>query len=251
MRVPPAAVEAFANQAIHLIPEAQTTIEKNDQRRATTGGGSGGLKSETTPINFTASQALHDLHLLMLTMLAEVDWAYNLPHRYRTPIDAAREIRLYPTLLAETEQIEDQLKAGRRHLDKLAQEIDLPPDPIPLGECECGEPMVAVEGQEMIECRRCETPWEVDERATHRAHQIIDTLKDRTFTATAAHNILKQCGASIPAATIRVWGHRGEVPKSENGEYKLIDLWNKAFEGYAERVMLGVAQARGSTGIYG
>ena len=147
MKVPPAAVEAFANTAIHLIPEAQTTIEKQDQK-GTTGGG-GGLKSETTPINITASETLHQLHLLMLTMLAEVDWQHQQPHRYRSPLEAAREIRLYPTLLAESDQIEDQLREGRKHLDRLAQEIDLPPDPIPLGECECGEPMVAVEGQDI------------------------------------------------------------------------------------------------------
>ena len=79
MRVPPAAVEAFANTAIHLIPEAQTTIEKRDQK-GTTGGG-GGLKSETTPINITASETLHQLHLIMLTMLAEVDWHHQQPHR--------------------------------------------------------------------------------------------------------------------------------------------------------------------------
>lgn len=229
MRVPPAAVEAFANQAIHLIPEAQTTIEKSDQRRKASGGGGGGLKSETSPINFTASQALHDLHLLMLTMLAEVDWAYNMPHRYRTPIDAAREVRLYPTLLAESEQIEDQLREGRRHLERLAQEIDLPPDPIPLGECECGEPMVAAEGQEVIECRRCETPWEVDERQANRRNRISATLDGKYFTASSAHAILKQCGANVPVSTIRVWGHRGQLTKNEDGEYLLNDLWAKAF----------------------
>lgn len=222
MRVPPAAVEAFANQAINLIPEAQTTIEKGDQRRKVSGGGGGGMKCETSPINFTASQALHDLHLLMLTMLAEVDWAHNLPHRYRTPIDAAREIRLYPTLLAETEQIEEQLKAGRRHLDKLAQEIDLPPDPIPLGECECGEPMVAVEGQEVIECRRCETPWEVDERQANRRNRIIATIK-RPVTPPQAAAILEQCGVSISRKTINKWVERGKL-KVEDGRVSVSDI---------------------------
>ena len=223
INVPPAEVEAFANQAIALIPEAQTTIEKNDQRRKASGGGGGGLKSETTPINFTASQALHDLHLLMLTMLAEVDWAHNLPHRYRTPIDAAREIRLYPTLLAETEQIEDQLKAGRRHLDKLTQEVDLPPDPIPLGECECGEPMVAVEGQEVVECRRCETPWEVDERRANWLNRIKETYKTPIPSTTAAA-LLKAFGVNVPDRTIRQWGKDKKIPRTDDGGYVLGDI---------------------------
>lgn len=227
MRVPPAAVEAFANTAIHLIPEAQTTIEKGDQRRKTSGGGGGGLKSETSPINFTASQALHDLHLLMLTMLAEVDWQHQQPHRYRSPIEAAREIRLYPTLLAETDQIEDQLREGRKHLDTLAREIDLPPDPIPLGECECGEPMVAVEGQNIYECRRCGIPWEVDERKAHRRNRILETLVGRTFTSTSAHNILKQMGETIPAGTIRRWAKEGHL-HSVDGEYLLQNIIDTA-----------------------
>ena len=237
MKVPPAAVEAFANTAIHLIPETQTTIEKQDQK-GTTGGG-GGLKSETTPINITASETLHQLHLLMLTMLAEVDWQHQQPHRYRSPLEAAREIRLYPTLLAESDQIEDQLREGRRHLDRLAQEIDLPPDPIPLGECECGEPMVAVEGQDIYECRRCGTPWEVDERKANRRNRILGSLEDRTFTATSAHQVLKQCGVSIPVNTIRIWGHRGEVERTDEGEYLLKDLLERAFQDYKPRFATG------------
>ena len=225
MRVPPAAVEAFANTAIHLIPEAQTTIEKQDQK-GTTGGG-GGLKSETTPINITASETLHQLHLLMLTMLAEVDWQHQQPHRYRSPLEAAREIRLYPTLLAETDQIEDQLREGRKHLDRLAHEIDLPPDPIPLGECECGEPMVAVEGQDIYECRRCGTPWEVDERKANRRNRILETLVGKTFTAASAHSILKQMGNPIPAGTIRRWAAEGRLHSVE-GEYLLQNIIDTA-----------------------
>lgn len=225
MIVPPAAVEAFANTAIHLIPEAQTTIEKRDQKGTTSGGG--GLKSETNPINITASETLHQLHLLLITMLAEVDWAHNQPHRYRTPIEAAREVRLYPTLLAETDQIEDQLKAGRRHLDMLAREIDLPPEPIPLGQCECGEPMVAVEGQEIYECKRCETPWEVDERKANRRNRILETLVGRTFTAASASNILKQIGVSIPEGTIRRWASERHL-HSEEGEYLLQSILDTA-----------------------
>ena len=209
MRVPPAAVEAFANTAIHLIPEAQTTIEKQDQK-GTTGGG-GGLKSETTPINITASETLHQLHLLMLTMLAEVDWQHQQPHRYRSPIDAAKEIRLYPTLLAETDQIEDQLREGRKRLDRLAQEIDLPPDPIPLGECECGEPMVAVEGQDIYECRRCGTPWEVDERKAHRQNKLDDVLANYVGTAKEISDIAKAKGFNFRRKTISEWFRRNKI----------------------------------------
>lgn len=209
MKVPPAAVEAFANTAIHLIPETQTTIEKQDQK-GTTGGG-GGLKSETTPINITASETLHQLHLLMLTMLAEVDWQHQQPHRYRSPIDAAREIRLYPTLLAETDQIEDQLREGRKHLDRLAQEIDLPPDPIPLGECECGEPMVAVEGQDIYECRRCGTPWEVDERKAHRQNKLDDVLANYVGTAKEISDIAKAKGFNFRRKTISEWFRRNKI----------------------------------------
>ena len=209
MRVPPAAVEAFANTAIHLIPEAQTTIEKQDQKGTTSGGG--GLKSETTPINITASETLHQLHLLMLTMLAEVDWQHQQPHRYRSPLEAAREIRLYPTLLAESDQIEDQLREGRKHLDRLAQEIDLPPDPIPLGECECGEPMVAVEGQDIYECRRCGTPWEVDERKAHRQNKLDDVLANYVGTAKEISDIAKAKGFNFQRKTISKWHQRGII----------------------------------------
>ena len=209
MKVPPAAVEAFANTAIHLIPEAQTTIEKQDQK-GTTGGG-GGLKSETTPINITASETLHQLHLLMLTMLAEVDWEHQQPHRYRPPLEAAREIRLYPTLLAEADQIEDQLREGRKHLDRLAQEIDLPPDPIPLGECECGEPMVAVEGQDIYECRRCGTPWEVDERKAHRQNKLDDVLANYVGTAKEISDIAKAKGFNFRRKTISEWFRRNKI----------------------------------------
>lgn len=209
MKVPPAAVEAFANAAIHLIPETQTTIEKQDQK-GTTGGG-GGLKSETTPINITASETLHQLHLLMLTMLAEVDWQHQQPHRYRSPLEAAREIRLYPTLLAETDQIEDQLREGRKHLDRLAREIDLPPDPIPLGECECGEPMVAVEGQDIYECRRCGTPWEVDERKAHRQNKLDDVLANYVGTAKEISDIAKAKGFNFRRKTISEWFRRNKI----------------------------------------
>ena len=209
MRVPPAAVEAFANTAIHLIPETQTTIEKQDQK-GTTGGG-GGLKSETTPINITASETLRQLHLLMLTMLAEVDWQHQQPHRYRSPLEAAREIRLYPTLLAETDQIEDQLQEGRKHLDRLAHEIDLPPDPIPLGECECGEPMVAVEGQDIYECRRCGTPWEVDERKAHRQNKLDDVLANYVGTAKEISDIAKAKGFNFRRKTISEWFRRNKI----------------------------------------
>ena len=209
MRGPPAAVEAFANTAIHLIPEAQTTIEKQDQKGTTSGGG--GLKSETTPINITASETLHQLHLLMLTMLAEVDWQHQQPHRYRSPIEAAREIRLYPTLLAETDQIEDQLREGRKHLDRLAQEIDLPPDPIPLGECECGEPMVAVEGQDIYECRRCGTPWEVDERKANRQNKLDDVLANYVGTAKEISDIAKAKGFNFRRKTISEWFRRNKI----------------------------------------
>ena len=209
MRVPPAAVEAFANTAIHLIPETQTTIEKRDQK-GTTGGG-GGLKSETTPINITASETLHQLHLLMLTMLAEVDWQHQQPHRYRSPLEAAREIRLYPTLLAEADQIEDQLREGRKHLDRLAHEIDLPPDPIPLGECECGEPMVAAEGQDIYECRRCGTPWEVDERKAHRQNKLDDVLANYVGTAKEISDIAKAKGFNFRRKTISEWFRRKKI----------------------------------------
>ena len=209
MKVPPAAVEAFANTAIHLIPETQTTIQKQDQK-GTTGGG-GGLKSETTPINITASETLHQLHLLMLTMLAEVDWQHQQPHRYRSPLEAAREIRLYPTLLAETDQIEDQLREGRKHLDRLAHEIDLPPDPIPLGECECGEPMVAVEGQDIYECRRCGTPWEVDERKAHRQNKLDDVLANYVGTAKEISDIAKAKGFNFRRKTISEWFRRKKI----------------------------------------
>ena len=210
MKVPPAAVEAFANTAIHLIPEAQTTIEKQDQKGTTSGGG-GTLKSETTPINITASETLHQLHLLMLTMLAEVDWQHQQPHRYRSPLEAAREIRLYPTLLAETDQIEDQLREGRKHLDRLALEIDLPPDPIPLGECECGEPMVAVEGQNIYECRRCGTPWEVDERKAHRQNKLDDVLANYVGTAKEISDIAKAKGFNFRRKTISEWFRRNKI----------------------------------------
>ena len=237
MRVPPAAVEAFANTAIHLIPEAQTTIEKQDQK-GTTGGG-GGLKSETTPINITASETLHQLHLLMLQVLGDYDHARNLPHAYRNPLDAAKDIWAGREDIAKLDRIEDQLREGRKHLDRLAHEIDLPPDPIPLGECECGEPMVAVEGQDIYECRRCGTPWEVDERKANRRNRILGSLEDRTFTATSAHQVLKQCGVSIPVNTIRIWGHRGEIERTDEGEYLLKDLLERALQDYKPRPATG------------
>ena len=223
MRVPPAAVEAFANQAIHLIPEAQTTIEKGDQRRKASGGGGGGLKSETTPINFTASQALHDLHLLMLQVLGDYDHARNLPHAYRNPLDAAKDMWAGREDIAKLDRIEAQLREGRRHLDKLAQEIDLPPDPIPLGECECGEPMVAVEGQEVIECRRCETPWEVDERRANWLNRIKETYKTPIPSTTAAA-LLKAFGVNVPDRTIRQWGKDKKIPRTDDGGYVLGDI---------------------------
>ena len=225
MRVPPAAVEAFANTAIHLIPEAQTTIEKQDQKGAT--GGGGGLKSETTPINITASETLHQLHLLMLQVLGDYDHARNLPHAYRNPLDAAKDMWAGREDIAKLDRIEDQLREGRKHLDRLAKEIDLPPDPIPLGECECGEPMVAVEGQEVIECRRCGTPWEVDERKASRRNRILETLVGKTFTAASAHNILKQMGNPIPAGTIRRWAAEGHLHSVE-GEYLLQNIIDTA-----------------------
>ena len=237
MRVPPAAVEAFANTAIHLIPETQTTIEKQDQKGTTSGGG--GLKSETTPINITASETLHQLHLLMLQVLGDYDHARNLPHAYRNPLDAAKDMWAGKEDIAKLDRIEDQLREGRKHLDRLAREIDLPPDPIPLGECECGEPMVAVEGQDIYECRRCGTPWEVDERKANRRNRVLDSLEDRTFNATSAHQLLKQCGVSIPVNTIRIWGHRGEVEQSADGEYRLKDLLERAFQDYKPRFATG------------
>ena len=225
MRVPPAAVEAFANTAIHLIPEAQTTIEKQDQKGAT--GGGGGLKSETTPINITASETLHQLHLLMLQVLGDYDHARNLPHAYRNPLDAAKDMWAGREDIAKLDRIEDQLREGRKHLDRLAKEIDLPPDPIPLGECECGEPMVAVEGQDIYECRRCGTPWEVDERKANRRNRILETLVGKTFTAASAHSILKQMGNPIPAGTIRRWAAEGRLHSVE-GEYLLQNIIDTA-----------------------
>lgn len=228
INVPPAAVEAFANQAIALIPEAQTTIERGDQKRKAGSGGGGG-KSSSAPdaINFTASEALHQLHLLMLNIIAEVDWHHGAPHQYRKPLDAAKEIRVYPNILAETDQIEAQLRAGRKYLNILAREIDLPPDPIPLGECECGEPMVAIEGDEEVVCKRCELPWDVDERIAHRRNKISAALEEKWFTATRAHHVLKECGVNVPVSTIRVWGHRGALTKNEDGEYQLKDILDK------------------------
>ena len=225
MKVPPAAVEAFANTAIHLIPETQTTIEKQDQKGTTSGGG--GLKSETTPINITASETLHQLHLLMLQVLGDYDHARNLPHAYRNPLDAAKDMWAGREDIAKLDRIEDQLREGRKYLDRLAREIDLPPDPIPLGECECGEPMVAVEGQDIYECRRCGTPWEVDERKANRRNRILETLVGRTFTAASAHNILKQMGNPIPAGTIRRWAAEGHLHSVE-GEYLLQNIIDTA-----------------------
>src|SRR5690606_3802401 len=141
----------------------------------------------------------------------EVDWEHQQPHRYRSPLDAAREIRLYPTLLAETDQIEDQLREGRKHLDRLAREIDLPPDPIPLGECECGEPMVAVEGQDIYECRRCGTPWEVDERKAHRQNKLDDVLANYVGTAKEISDIAKAKGLNFRRKTISEWFRRNKI----------------------------------------
>ena len=209
MRVPPAAVEAFANTAIHLIPEAQTTIEKQDQKGAT--GGGGGLKSETTPINITASETLHQLHLLMLQVLGDYDHARNLPHAYRNPLDAAKDMWAGREDIAKLDRIEDQLREGRKHLDRLAREIDLPPDPIPLGECECGEPMVAVEGQDIYECRRCGTPWEVDERKAHRQNKLDDVLANYVGTAKEISDIAKAKGFNFQRKTISKWHQRGII----------------------------------------
>ena len=209
MRVPPAAVEAFANTAIHLIPEAQTTIEKQDQKGAT--GGGGGLKSETSPINITASETLHQLHLLMLQVLGDYDHARNLPHAYRNPLDAAKDMWAGREDIAKLDRIEDQLREGRKHLDLLAREIDLPPDPIPLGECECGEPMVAVEGQDIYECRRCGTPWEVDERKAHRQNKLDDVLANYVGTAKEISDIAKAKGFNFQRKTISKWHQRGII----------------------------------------
>ena len=209
MRVPPAAVEAFANTAIHLIPETQTTIEKQDQKGTTSGGG--GLKSETTPINITASETLHQLHLLMLQVLGDYDHARNLPHAYRNPLDAAKDMWAGREDIAKLDRIEDQLREGRKHLDRLALEIDLPPDPIPLGECECGEPMVAVEGQGIYECRRCGTPWEVDERKAHRQNKLDDVLANYVGTAKEISDIAKAKGFNFQRKTISKWHQRGII----------------------------------------
>ena len=209
MKVPPAAVEAFANTAIHLIPETQTTIEKQDQK-GTTGGG-GGLKSETTPINITASETLHQLHLLMLQVLGDYDHARNLPHAYRNPLDAAKDMWAGREDIAKLDRIEDQLREGRKYLDRLAREIDLPPDPIPLGECECGEPMVAVEGQDIYECRRCGTPWEVDERKAHRQNKLDDVLANYVGTAKEISDIAKAKGLNFRRKTISEWFRRKKI----------------------------------------
>ena len=250
INVPPAAVEAFANQAIALIPEAQTTIERGDQKRKIGSGGGGRSPSAPDAINFTASEALHQLHLLMLNIIAEVDWHHGAPHQYRKPLDAAKEIRVYPNILAEADQIEAQLRAGRKYLNILAREIDLPPEPIPLGECECGEPMVAIEGDEEVVCKRCELPWDVDERKANRRNRILRGLQGQTFTAASAHIILKQCGANIPASTIRTWGERGDVKQDKHGQYSLEELWGKAFEGWEARVQPGIDQSAESGGIF-
>lgn len=223
INVPPAAVEAFANQAITLIPEAQTTIERGDQKRKAGSGGGGKSSGIPDAINFTASEALHQLHLLMLNILAEVDWHHGAPHQYRKPLDAAKEIRVYPNILAETDQIETQLRAGRKYLNILAREIDLPPDPIPLGECECGEPMVAIEGDEEVVCKRCELPWEVDERQAHRLNKVKESYKTPIPSTTASH-LLRAFGINVPDRTIRQWGEDGRVPRSEDGGYVLADI---------------------------
>ena len=84
--------------------------------------------------------------------------------------------------------------------------------------------MVAVEGQEVVECRRCETPWEVDERQANRRNRIIDTLEGRTFTAASAHEVLKQCGMNIPAGTIRRWASEETLKAEEDGGYRLSSI---------------------------
>lgn len=211
INVPPAAVEAFANQAIALIPEAQTTIERGDQKRKAGSGGGGKSRGIPDAINFTASEALHQLHLLMLNILAEVDWHHGAPHLYRKPLDAAKEIRVYPNILAEADQIEAQLRAGRKYLNILAGEIDLPPDPIPLGECECGEPMVAIEGDEEVVCKRCELPWDVDERIAHRRNKLDDVLVNYVGSAKEIADLAKAKGFNFQRKTISKWHQRGHL----------------------------------------
>lgn len=222
MHVPPARVTALATRVLHLWPEVRTTIEKRDQKQDPTNRGVGG-GGNPTPANLTAVDAAHELHLALLQMLLEVDWQHDVPHRYRNPVQAAEEIRLYPTLLSEVDRIEGLLTTAEKHLSILEQEIDLPPEEIQLGECECGEPMVAREGDEEVQCSRCELLWEVEERHAHRRGRFLRTVAT-PMDAAAASRVFAQLGKRIPASTIRRWKAEGKLTPDKEGRFYLTDI---------------------------
>ncbi|HLS00610.1 MAG TPA: hypothetical protein VK054_01295, partial [Beutenbergiaceae bacterium] len=86
-----------------------------------------------------------------------------------------------------------------------------------------GEPMVAIEGDEEVVCKRCELPWEVDERRANRRNRVVGSLTAEV-TAASASRILEQLGSKIPEGTIYRWAHEGKLVQSESGKYVLADI---------------------------
>ena len=71
--------------------------------------------------------------------------------------------------------------------------------------------MVAVEGQDIYECRRCGTPWEVDERKAHRQNKLDDVLANYVGTAKEISDIAKAKGFNFQRKTISKWHQRGII----------------------------------------
>ena len=85
--------------------------------------------------------------------------------------------------------------------------IDLPPDRLYVGRCECGVALYVRRGDEEATCRECGSVWGVAEQREWMLAMSWDTLA----TAAEASRALTALGYPVTAHRIRVWSSRGKV----------------------------------------
>jgi hypothetical protein len=179
-----------------LLTELDVTVARLDRH----GPGNGSRSAEKPlPVNLTASARLADLAASLhgwARCLAEDTAATPSEPVHEWLANNTASIRLRDWAPDAEAEITRRATAAWRVIDR-------PPDTRCAGNCPCGQPLRAVEGQAVITCRECGAHTDVAEARD----AMLARSDDRQLPAATIARALSQDGAPVTPSMIRGWVH--------------------------------------------
>ena len=192
------------------IPDRLSTMAVTITKQAVMGGQGGKPTNDDDrplPVNLGAADANQALRAELVNLTVRVQHCLTeQPHDKTLPGVTAWLRKLMPRIAKHPEAVGWYTGISKAY-DATSKAIDLPPERVRAGKCECGAVLYTVEGRQTVKCKPCNLTHDVQELQANELEKI------RGYAGTAAQVVraLNHAEVKLKLTRLTMWADRDKI----------------------------------------